>query len=54
MNSRGLYHWALALSRSGEKDHAIDELRTLLEKGKPFHGEQEARTLLQALTGGQG
>jgi putative PEP-CTERM system TPR-repeat lipoprotein len=48
------YHWAVALTKNGEKNRAINELRNILKQESRLVNEQEVRDLLQTLTGGEG
>ncbi|MFN2549564.1 MAG: tetratricopeptide repeat protein [Myxococcales bacterium] len=43
------YQLALALRRTGDVAHAIEQLGFALKSGKPFRGEAEARRLLREL-----
>lgn len=43
------YHYAAALAKSGAKEQARRELQRLLDSGKKFPQEQEARELLKGL-----
>jgi putative PEP-CTERM system TPR-repeat lipoprotein len=43
------YHYAAALAKSGAKEQARGELQRLLDSGKKFPQEQEARDLLKGL-----
>jgi len=40
------YHYAVALYKSGDRETARQLLEALLDEGKPFEGEDEARQIL--------
>lgn len=44
------YHLAVALARTGDKDAAVEELKTILKSGKRFPEKEKAKALLQELT----
>ena len=49
MNSSIHYHLAVALVRTGDRDAAVDELKTILKSGKTFPEKEKAEALLQEL-----